>query len=251
MPVGTVSKSYALVQHAEVGELCLAAMREAGVETTHLRCEVGLSELGEWMNLRVYFPASYAFVPADGHKLGLRVEALNSVEGSSRLVVLLSWRRLVCSNGLIVTKSLVEVRDIHNAALDLAAIKQAIVDGTRKLRGEKRRLHRWQKRQVSPRMIERWVDDTVSLRWGKKAACRIFHICMSGSDIEFLDPFVGASATQKSVRQTRPVPGTTAPAGNLYDVAQALSWVAMQRGNAEERLAWQVEIPTLMTPLAA
>jgi len=55
------------------------------------------------------------FLPKDGHRLKLRLEAFNSVDGSSRLSVLLSWFRLVCSNGLTIKESVREVRDLHNS----------------------------------------------------------------------------------------------------------------------------------------
>ena len=66
VPVGVVSKKYTLVQHAEVREKCLEGIRLAGIETPDLRCEVGLTELGEWMNLRIYFPPQYNHSGADG-----------------------------------------------------------------------------------------------------------------------------------------------------------------------------------------
>ena len=42
------------------------------------------------------------------------------------------------------------------------------------------------------------------------------------------------------------VPGSPNKAKNLYDIAQALSWIATSRKNAEERTKWQTEVPKLL-----
>ena len=53
IPVGIVSHTYSLAPHREVAALCRKGLIDAGIEATNLRYEVGLSELGEWMNLRI------------------------------------------------------------------------------------------------------------------------------------------------------------------------------------------------------
>jgi len=45
------------------------------------------------------------------------------------------------------------------------------------------------------------------------------------------------------------VPGSPNEARNLYDVGQALSWVATNRNNAEDKTQWQSEIPNLLENL--
>jgi hypothetical protein len=250
IPVGVVSNTYMLVQHAELGERCLSGMVKAGVDLSEVQCEIGLTELGEWMHLRLRFPDGYSFQPKDNHKLDLRVEAFNSVDRSSRLIVLLSWLRLVCFNGLVVRESLVEVRDVHNPALDLSKIEEAVAAGTRKAKEDKARLIVWQDRQVDSDELRDWVDRGVAGLWGKNAACRVFHICSSGHDVE-PEPFSKAPPSEKQVRRLDPpVPGAANPAGSLYDVCQALSWVATRRNNPEERVERQAQIPGLIKKLA-
>src|SRR5262245_53471617 len=48
VPVGVVSNTYTLAQHTEVAEKCFEGIRQAGVEPTNLKCELGMTELGEW-----------------------------------------------------------------------------------------------------------------------------------------------------------------------------------------------------------
>jgi hypothetical protein len=47
------------------------------------------------------------------------------------------------------------------------------------------------------------------------------------------------------------VPGSVVPAENLFQVSQAVSWVASQRPNLEERLLWQQKVAVLVDGLAA
>jgi hypothetical protein len=249
IPVAVVSNNYNLVQHAEVGEHCLSGMAKAGVDLSEIRCEVGLSELDEWMNLRFYFPEGYSFQPKDECKLDLRVEAFNSGDRSSRLIVLLSWLRLVCLNGLVVEESLVEVRDVHSPRLDLSKIEEAVASGADKPIGDKARLAVWQDSRVDPERVGQWADDAVADLWGKNAACRVFHICTSGHDVEPA-AFVSGAPSKKPVRQLEPpVPGAVITATNLYDVCQALSWVATKRNDPEARIARQAQIPELIKEL--
>jgi hypothetical protein len=250
-PVGVVSKAYALVQHKEVAELCLSALTAADIETSNLRCEIGLSVLGEWMNFRAYLPERFSFKSRDGHDLKLRVEAFNSVDGSSRLIVLLSWLRLVCSNGLTVRESLVELGDIHNLRIDLTKIERAIYEGIKKAKTDQRLLSKWQDQSFNSSHFESWINNTLSKLWGKKAACRVFHICQSGHDVKISDPFEPGAASEKRVTRLAAVPGAPSTATNLYDVSQALSWVATRRSNAEQRTDWQGGIPVLINKLAA
>lgn len=62
MPVGVVSHSYSLAQHADVANKCYEGIKD---EFSLFRdfvdgfdCEIGITDLGEWMNLRIYFPES-------------------------------------------------------------------------------------------------------------------------------------------------------------------------------------------------
>jgi hypothetical protein len=249
VPVGTVSKTYTLAQHAAVGEKCLEGIRKVGISTDNLRCELGLTELGEWMNLRIYFPEEHNHTPKDGKKLELRLECFNSVDASSRLVVLLGWLRLVCSNGLVIGETKAVLKDVHNEHMDLDKIPGIIADGLGYVRSDLERIARWEDQPIDPARFLPWVNKTLTEEWNKKAACRVFHICESGQDVEITDNFARGNATEKPVRVLKPVPGAPPRAKNLYDVSQALSWVATARNNPEEKLDWQSAIPDLIQRL--
>lgn len=249
IPVGTVSNSYQLAQHHEVVARCFEGLRLVGVDPAAAKCEVGLTPLGEWMNFRAYFPDSHNYTPLDGKPLGLRLECFNSVDGSSRLVILLGWLRLVCLNGLVILETKATLRDVHDEHLNLDAIPEMVVAGMNAVGEDLRRIKGWEAAAVTTSSLRDWANGKLSEKWGKKAACRAFHICSNGRDVEIVDPFAKGDATEKPVKSTVDVPGAARPAKTLYDVSQALSWIATQRSNTEERVEWQGAIPELLSSL--
>jgi hypothetical protein len=250
IPVGVVSNTYGLAPHKMVVERCLDGIRFAGIDPKSLRCELGLTELDELMNFRLYFPDEYSHTPKDKQVLGLRLECFNSVDGSSRLVILLGWLRLVCTNRLVISETKTELREVHNRHLNLNRIPEIVGEALEKVRGDKARMMRWQEIDVETETLKSWVNRDVTGKWGKLAACRTFHICDSGYDVEFADPFAQGTATEKPVKKTLRVPGSPEKAQNLYDASQALSWVTTRRNDPEERLQWQTDIPQLIARLS-
>lgn len=251
IPVGVVSNSYGLAQHKMVVERCLDGLRYAGIEPKELRCNLGLTELGEWMNFRIQFPERFSHKPKDGQGLDLRLECFNSVDGSSRLEVLLSWFRLICTNGMIVGETRTVLSDVHNTNLDLSRITRIVGDLMGKVQADLKLLRGWEDTRFNPDQLKSWADSEVAKQWGKKAACRVFHICNSGYDVKISDPFASGEATDKPVDRIKRVPGTPEKAQTKYDVSQALSWVATRKNNPEERLQWQSGIPYLISRLDA
>jgi hypothetical protein len=201
------------------------------------------------MNFRIYFPESYIFRDAGGHKLDLRLECFNSVDGSSRLVILLGWYRFICSNGMVIGETMIEIKERHGHGLDLNSIPHRIRPALHAVEADRSRMRKWQAEKVVLDHIGTWANDHVSQEWGKKAAARVFHICNSGKDIEIDDPFAPGSATEKPIRYLDRVPGSPERATTKYDVSQAMSFVATHRNNTEERIGWQADIPRLLKHL--
>jgi hypothetical protein len=250
IPVGIVSRTYSLAPHREVAAVCREGLLAADVEEADLRYEVGLSQLGEWMNFRIYMPASYNFVDMHGNPLGLRLECFNSVDGSSRLVILFGWLRFVCTNGLVIGETKIEIKERHGEGLDLNDISKRIQPALDAVLGARSRMKKWQSQQVAIDAVANWANNHVSEEWGKKAAARVFHICDTGRDVEIDDPFAPGIATEKPIRYLASVPGAPTRASTKYDVAQAMSFVATHRKNTEERVAWQDAIPRLLGRLS-
>jgi Domain of unknown function (DUF932) len=250
IPIGVVSHSYSLAAHRDVAALCRKGLTSTGIAPAKLRYEIGLSELGEWMNFRIYLDDSFSFTDAYGQKLDLRLECFNSVDGSSRLVILFGWFRFVCSNGLVIGETKIEIKERHGQSLDIASIPERIRPVFESVKVDRAKMEQWETDKVSIDNIMTWTDTKLSEAWGKKAAARVFHICDSGKDVE-LEDFALGSATEKPVRYLGRVPGSPERANTKYDVSQALSFVATLGNNAEERVARQTDIPSLLGHLPA
>ena len=250
IPVGVVSNTYNLLQHTKLADLCFEGIKFAGVDHFSLRCELGLTALGEWMNLRILFPEQFDYIPDDGEPVGLKLECFNSVNGSSRLIILMGWVRFICSNGMIIGKTLIELRDMHTQHLDLGKIPRIIAENLSKTKTDQKRLQNWEKVEVGQLAIHPWINRDVTKHWGKKAACRVFHICTTGYDVEITDPFASGEATEKPVKRLDRVAGAPNRVKNLYDVSQALAYVASRRVDSIQRVDWQMSIPQLIRRLS-
>ena len=246
VPVGVVSKNYSLIQHHEIINKCLEGIKQTGIDFSHLKYELGMTSLGELMNFRVKFPDNYNFDPGDGHKIGLRLECFNSVEGSSRLTLLLGWFRFICANGVIFGKTKLKFDDIHNKGIDISDVPGMLAEAMKAVEADIGRLRRWATKPVHLQSITKWVDTKLTKKWGKKAACRALHICKTGHDAILVDPFAPGAASEKPVRSGSRVPGAPEHARTLFDVCQALSWIASHRENTEQRISWQSAIPSLV-----
>jgi hypothetical protein len=64
-----------------------------------------------------------------------------------------------------------------------------------------------------------------------------------------VDPFEKGTPTEKAVTTLAPVPGAVLPGDTVYAVAQALSWLAKERREVQEQVAWRQQIPQLVGTL--
>jgi hypothetical protein len=249
IPVGVVSPSYALVQHYELGDLIVDCLRRMDLFYDRLRCELEITALGEWATLRFHLGDDYSLTPPDGHQLDLRIEAVNTVDGSGRLLLLMSWFRLVCSNGLGVRDTLTQLADVHDRRMNLRRVDEVIAHGLKIADADRELLIAWARSRIDDERLVAWVDGPVAKTWGKKAAARCLCICREGRDAEFADPFEGGRPSERTMTPGARVPGMSPPVRNAYDAAQALSWIATSRVNVDERLSWQTDIPKLVHAL--
>jgi len=251
VPVALVSKSYALVQHQELIEHVVQALEANGIARNSVKYELGLTSLGELMVFRAYLESLKAFEGRDGEKMALRLECVNSVDGTYRLVVLLGWFRFICLNGLVIGRSLTEMRQTHSGKIEWRSISEALERGLCAAEADRSQLARLEdERCVEDRgAFEDWVNTDVAQKWNKTAATKVFHATMRGVDVEVADAFSPEPPSNKPVHEHGPIPGAVAPCKTMYDVAQALSYVATRRAIFEDRLAWQAQIPDLLQRL--
>ena len=245
MPVGIVSRNYSLVQHRRIASLCRQGIMEVlDTRSDELRYELGLSELGEWMNLRIYLPQRAPFVDSGG-ELTLRLECFNSVDGSSRLFILFGWLRSVCSNGMVIGETKIRIQERHgrNLSPDLDLIRSRLAHAFESVQSDLERMGGWQDTRVKIDDIRLWSQGILAAKWGPKASARVYHICKDGRDVIIFSPFL------RPRKYLDRVPGSPERANTLYDVSQALSFVATGRSSADERIKWQEDIPRVLEGL--
>ena len=246
MPMGIVSRTYSLVQHRRIANLCRQGIIDVlGTDPDELKYELGLSELGEWMNLRIYLPRHDPFV--DGRReLTLRLECFNSVDGSSRLVIFFGWFRLICSNGMVIGETRIRIQERHGKNLDpkLELIGARLAHAFESVESDLERMRTWQRTRVRIDDVGLWCHQILAPKWGPKASARVHHICKHGRDITIDSPYI------EPKRVLDRVPGSPERAETVYDVSQALSFVATGRRDAEQRVKWQEDIPRLLDRLS-
>jgi Domain of unknown function (DUF932) len=250
VPVGIVSKSYKLVQHRELFETTVKALKEADVDLSLVMVYVTLSKFGGRMALRFLLPERFSFDPGDRHPLRLRLECFNSVEGSTRLVFMMSWFRLVCSNGLVARVTGVHEAMIHTERAAVPDIQGLLSDGIQSLSTESTFYGLAMNTRVDNSALQAWVDDELRKKWGVLAAARTYLICETGFDGVFLDPFEKQVPSKKKMKKTERVPGAPPGAENAYAIAQALAWIAGRRLDVQEQTQYMREIPQLIHKLA-
>lgn len=114
---------------------------------------------------------------------------------------------------------------------------------------EKKNFEQWRKQSVTPDALVPWIDKVLKNGWGFKAAARLYHISRTGRDAEIIGPYKKNTPTTIPVRITDAVPGAPPECRNLYDVSQSLAWLAKERRDVQEQLAWREGINGLLAPL--
>ncbi len=249
VPVGVVSKDYNLIQHKDVLDIALKALEAANIKKEDVKAKLTITEYGERMALSIFLPEKYQYDPGDNNPMALRLECINSVDGSTRFRAIMGWFRFVCSNGLVIGVTSTDMHRRHVGDIQLEHVGSVLTSGMKSVEKEQRNFDIWRKSKISPDRINPWIESAVFKTWGFKAATRVFNIARSGSDIEIIGTYKGYTPTSIPVRATQKVPGSEHGCQTLYDVSQILAWLAKERRDFQEQLEWREQIPKLMKPL--
>jgi hypothetical protein len=249
VPVGVVSKAYTLVPHKEVLNMAIQAIEaNSQIDVSQVKAELTITEYGERMALSLYLPERFSFCPSDGHPLSLRLECFNSVDGSTRFRALMGWFRFVCSNGLIIGVTQSDIRRRHVGDLKLSDIGSVLTSGIEESEWEKGNFEKWRKKEIEPGQVVKWVEEDLRNKWGFKAAARAYHISTTGFDVQITGPFKENTPTSIPVEKIKRVQGAPLVSRNLYDLSQALAWLAKERRDLQEQLEWREDISVLLKP---
>jgi len=249
VPVGTVSKTYRLMQHRDLFRETRSALRAIGLGADQVQAEAHLTSYGARMQFSVRLPHEFDFDPGDGYPMALQLLCLNSVDGSLPLIVRLGWYRFICANGLLVGTTRMDWRVVHREQKAQPSIEEIFMTGLGVANEEKTALRGWLDTSIDAGQLQAFVDCPLAKAWGVKAAARTWHIAMTGYDATLADPFEKALPHQKTMAPTVPVPGNPHRASSAYHVAQTLAWLAKDPRDAADRLQRMAEIPGLMWDL--
>lgn len=245
VPVGMVSKSYRIIQHREVLQAALNFTQQVP-DSKAENIKIHATENCERIMFEVMFGSAYTISP-DGHDVGLRLVCRNSVDGTSAVRSHLGWFRLVCSNGMVVGVTIGKTRLAHKPGATLDTLFAPLKTQFAVVEKERATLADWTSTRVSQSQLRSWVDGPVAEQWNSLSAARVWHITQTGFDARFVPPFRKSDPSKRKVELLDAVPGTPSRAETVYDVAQALSYVASRRRDVEEAEAFQRSIGPLLS----
>jgi hypothetical protein len=246
IPVGVVSKSYVLVQHSTVFEMAKKAFEKSSIDPSTVKSILRITEYGERMHLSCLLPERYSFDPGDGNKMALRLECFNSVDGSTGFQVHMGWFRFVCSNGLMMGVTRFDFRHRHLGDVGLDDVQYILSDGIKESERDRDNFIKWRKSPIKPNHLNEWLKDNVQKEWGFKAATRLYHITQSGYDVDIAGSYINKTPFDISTVIKNRVPGCPKKIDNLFDLSQALAWLAKDRKDVQEQLSWVGQIPGLL-----
>lgn len=247
-PVAMVSKSYVLIDHhTAIGALVDALKRELE-HPEKLTGQMLLTELGERIYLQLWLP-NWTFTLSNSESLDLVVHLLNSVDRSLSLQVRLGWYRTICANGAFIGVEAAGFRQAHTPPLNRIDIADLLHEQLATFKAEQARLEEWLTVAVIDSTLAPWVDQFVARRWGIITAARLFSILRTGCDGTVVLGGEKRPPHAYPVQRLERVPGIPAPAATLFDVSQALSWIAVRTAAVQDQLTRMAEVYPLMAAL--
>lgn len=247
LTVGMVSKRYVLVQHEEAIGAVSTELKRAGIEPDAIPVQLQISEYGTRMALRATLPEEFAFDAADGYRMALTFECLNSVDKTVPLFAAVGWFRFICSNGLIVGTTCASVRQRHSPALRIDEFSAVLATGVESAMQDRAAFLAWRSTAITDDRLAWWVDGPVASAWGPFAASRVYGIASTGYDGK--PAMKNVPPHERTLTKRFAVPGSSIPCSEAYGIAQALAWVAARRTDVAQRLQWRSEIQRLMNEL--
>lgn len=248
MPVGVVTRRHQLVPHGRVIHSIERALGVLRADPARTRAELDLAGFGAQMSLTVDLPERFDLDPGDGNALGLRLMCTNAVNGGG-LRLLLTWHRPVSGSAIAVGTTGLEYRLAHRLPARLADLVPSVQKAVERAQAERAVLAQWHSLLVSRDALAGWADGALRRMWGRRAAARVFHICMTGWDAEPAFSVERCAPTRRTMQAADPVPGAPAFAETAYDALLALAWVARDARDTQERFDRLVEGAVLMRGL--
>ena len=197
IPVAAVSKQYNFVEHHEVLDNVLAALRNHVDDSQSLDAELRISKYGARMWIAFLLP-NWKFDPGDGYPVVLQTNCLNSMDKSIAVRIHLSWHREKSDTemqGRILKRN-------HDAAFKIEEIEEFLAYQFHRFSKEEGLYKKWYETKLDWKSVVNWINKTVAEKWGAHTAVRAYHIAKTGNDIgiEKVFRFTHADGASKRVK---------------------------------------------------
>ncbi len=207
LPLSIVTKSYALIDHCDVVNSLTEALKQTGRDISIYPVEIYIGDGGSKFSLRIVL-SDIVCDPGDGHPVAGRLQILNSVDRTIPFRLNMDHFRLVCSNGLRMWESSVDLLEVHlKGRLDQLMIDQAVREGLKHLQGSGKSFEAMVATEI-PKGFTRDLLNQISKTWGRREAEEI-----------------NQAWTQGIYRKVQ-VPGVNTPAATVWDLYSTLTWVS-------------------------
>ena len=253
VPVGTVSKTYSLIQHRHIATELQSAIQGLGYSPDSMQFYLRMTEYGERMWLSGTFPDQDMQMD-DGYPLKMQIHVVNSVDQSKRLTLELGWYREICSNGLMVMLHSEKMRVRHTANMNFERVLKWLNSIAPYMDTHGKRVQEWQGMEfclhADREHLQKWIDLTVTDQWGRRNACRSYNIIKSARDCDIMRADLNSDdlATELTAMPGEPVLGQR-PAETMYDVVNALTYVSSHQQSINTRLSYMSHVPDLVGSL--
>ena len=172
VPISTVSKRYALIQHQDAVHCIVAAFESANWKSSLAPAQVWMSDYGERLRVAVPLPVDEVD-PGDGYLLQAEVLVWNSVDRSRAFEIAIRWKRIICKNGLAIFDE-DRLKKIHNIDwMSAESPVRFIADRLPKSRDRILSLGRWLEMPLGIGQAIQWADKKVAGRWGTQQGSTI------------------------------------------------------------------------------
>ena len=257
VPVGVVSKSYSLIQHHDLLNAIEFSFKSLGFDINKAELKLSTTKYNERIWLRIQFADDYKFDPGDGHPLTPKLHVLNSVNGETPLELRLGWYRLICKNGLLCLDNKQTYKRRHISSLEFKSIENHLGNSVDIFSKEKEIYKKWKETRISfdtdSKILRDWIDTSVSKTWNDSISQRVYSILTTARDGKIRKRQYPKSEGKKDSYLIRfssgfDVPGAK-PVQNMYDVANALSWVSSHQNSLQDQYKMMRQVPQMLTSL--
>ena len=279
IPVCAATKRYRLVQHQDVFNALVDALKLLVPDIQSHKATLKIKEYGEsmWVNFTL---AGYQLNEADRYPLVLEVSGLNTIVAGKALDVRLSWyeptERFRIPYGMLSAKEVtfkkIKLKKEKELDSDIFSneIRSFLVTNLVHISGEREYYSRWKAAEVNQDTLARWIDKDVQEKWNYDLAARAYTIAMEGYDIQVKTLESDDEDQEQDSRKKIPKPSELtkyptpsrnyvrkdyaldkfAPARNAFDISLVLGWLLSRQSTIPNQLKW-VDIPELMEKLVA